>query len=75
MAMDGKSTTRFQIGDIAARCPHCGAAEFFSPVHGEVHFVCATCRASSPRGALVDQIARDAIERTDALLRSARKPS
>ena len=72
--MDGASTTRLRIGEIVARCPSCGCADFVAPADGELELVCAGCRAASPRSALVAQIAREAIERADHVLRAARKP-
>lgn len=72
--MHGGSTTRFKIGEIVARCPRCGSADFLAQADSEIELVCAGCRAASPRSALVAQIAREAIDRADELLRAVRKP-
>ena len=68
------SITRLKIGEIVARCPSCGSVDFVAPTGGETALVCAGCRAASPRSALVAQIAREAIDRADELLRAVRKP-
>ena len=72
--MQGEETTRLQVGDISARCPACGATEFFVPREAGRGLVCASCGKETPRRVLIDGVARDAIARADEVLRSVRRP-
>jgi hypothetical protein len=72
--MQGEETTRLQVGEISARCPACGATEFLVPREAGTGLVCATCGKETPRRVLMDGVARDAIARTDEVLRAMRRP-
>jgi hypothetical protein len=67
---------QFRVGQIIAKCPGCGGAQFKIPEHEHsgprMNYVCADCGKSSEYSKLVTQIGRQVLQQRKARLSGER---